>query len=162
MFTDTDSLAYEIKCEDLYEDFKDISHLLDTSNYPEGHSLRSTDHEKEIGFFKDECGGVPATHFVGLRPKMYSLLQLDSKEKRTAKGVGGVAQKSIRHGMYVKCLHDEVQTAATFDIIRSTNHELTTTTINKIGLSPFDDKRYLLPSTSETLAYGHYRIREMQ
>ena len=72
---------------------------------------------------------------------MYSLLQLDQKEKRTAKGVGSVAHRAIRHEAYVKCLHEGIQTTATYDVIRSVNHELCTATINKIALSPFDDKR---------------------
>ena len=97
LFTDTDSLAYEIHCDDLYEDLKSIKHLFDTSDYPENHPLYSDTNKKAIGCFKDECNGVPHTHFIGLRPKMYSLLQLDQKEKRTAKGVGSVAQKAIKH-----------------------------------------------------------------
>ena len=30
--------------------------------------------------------------------------------------------------------------------------------ITKIGLSPYDDKRYLLKDSLETLAYEHYRM----
>ena len=35
LFTDTDSLTYEIKSEDVYEEFFKHKHLLDFSNYPE-------------------------------------------------------------------------------------------------------------------------------
>ena len=34
LFTDTDSLAYEIKSEDVYEEFFKQKHLFDFSNYP--------------------------------------------------------------------------------------------------------------------------------
>ena len=34
LFTDTDSLTYEIKSEDVYEEFFEYKHLLDFSNYP--------------------------------------------------------------------------------------------------------------------------------
>ena len=34
-FTDTDSLTYEIKSEDFYEEFSNNKHLFDFSNYPE-------------------------------------------------------------------------------------------------------------------------------
>ena len=34
LFTDTDSLTYEIKLEDVYKDFFKHKHLLDFSNYP--------------------------------------------------------------------------------------------------------------------------------
>ena len=36
---------------------------------------------------KDETAGVPIEEFVGLRPKMYSLLYGGGKEKRTAKDI---------------------------------------------------------------------------
>ena len=35
LFTDTDSLTYEIKSEDVYEEFFQHKHLFDFSNYPE-------------------------------------------------------------------------------------------------------------------------------
>ena len=34
LFTDTDSLTYEIKSEDIYEEFFKHKHLFDFSNYP--------------------------------------------------------------------------------------------------------------------------------
>ena len=34
LFTDTDSLAYKIKSEDVYEEFFKHKHLFDFSNYP--------------------------------------------------------------------------------------------------------------------------------
>ena len=38
LFTDTDSLVYEIKTEDFYKDINpDVERLFDTSNYPEAH-----------------------------------------------------------------------------------------------------------------------------
>ena len=36
LFTDTDSLNYEIKSEDVYEDLYKDKHLFDLSNYPKG------------------------------------------------------------------------------------------------------------------------------
>ena len=40
LFTDTDSLMYEIETEDFYKDIsKDIKKKFDTSNYPEKHAI---------------------------------------------------------------------------------------------------------------------------
>ena len=58
LFTDTDSLAYEIRTEDFYADIKDdIESKFDTSDYSKDHPLFSTTNKKVIGMFKDEtCG----------------------------------------------------------------------------------------------------------
>ena len=45
--------------------------------------------------------------------------------------------------------------------IRSENHELSSYEINKISLSCFDDKRYILPNRMTTLAYGHKLIKSI-
>lgn len=49
---------------------------------------------------KDECGVKPIEEFIGLRPKMYSLLY-DGMEKKTAKGVKKcVIDKHLKHQAY--------------------------------------------------------------
>ena len=42
LFTDTDSLMYEIETEDFYKDIKDVEHSFDTSDYPPQSSIRYT------------------------------------------------------------------------------------------------------------------------
>jgi hypothetical protein len=69
LFTDTDSLMYELKTDDVYEDFKrigDEKDCWDNSDYPKDSPYHSTHNKKVIGKFKDEAGGVPITEFVGL------------------------------------------------------------------------------------------------
>ena len=43
--------------------------------------------------------------------------------------------------------------------IRSQNHQLESYEINKVSLSCFDDKRYILDNGQESYAYGHYKIQ---
>ena len=75
LFTDTDSLLYLIHTDDFY---KDISHGIkthfDTSDYPPDHpsGILTGVNKKVIGLFKNEVAGRQITHFVGLRPKLYS------------------------------------------------------------------------------------------
>ena len=90
LFTDTDSLMYLIKTDDFYQDInKDIKRKFDTSDYPEKHpsGIKTGTNKKVIGKFKDEVGGKQITHFVGLRPKLYSFKFEDNSETRKAKGV---------------------------------------------------------------------------
>ena len=42
--------------------------------------------------------------------------------------------------------------------IRSTNHRVTSCEINKIGLSCYDDKRYIMEDGKATLAFGNSAI----
>ena len=67
LFTDTDSLTYEIKTEDAYEDFWKDKHMFDNSDYPEDSKFFDKKNKKVIGKFKDEAAGIPITEFAGLR-----------------------------------------------------------------------------------------------
>ena len=42
--------------------------------------------------------------------------------------------------------------------IRSDCHQISSYEINKISLSPFDDKRYILSDGISSYAYGHLNI----
>ena len=83
LFTDTDSLMYLIQTKDFYQDVnEDIKKTFDTSDYPENHpsGIKTGVNKKVIGKFKDEAAGKQITHFVGLRPKLYTL-KVEEKEK---------------------------------------------------------------------------------
>lgn len=84
LFTDTDSLCYNIIKEYLYKDLEKVKIHFDFSDYPTDHFLYDSTNKKFLGKMKDETMSVPMTEFVGLRPKMYSLTYGPS-EKRTAK-----------------------------------------------------------------------------
>ena len=87
LFTDTDSLTYEIKSEDVYEEFFKWKDLFDFSNYSKDSKFFDTMNKKVIGEMKDEFGGVIVGEFVGLKSKMYSTKKIDGKESNTAKEV---------------------------------------------------------------------------
>lgn len=67
LFTDTDSLTYEIEANDVYRDFWIDKDKFDNSDYPEGSPYFDKTNKKVIGKFKDEAAGVPICEFVGLR-----------------------------------------------------------------------------------------------
>jgi hypothetical protein len=47
---------------------------------------------------------------------------------------------------------------STMNQVRTYDHQLYNITINTLGLSPFDDKRYILDDGINSLADGHWRI----
>ena len=90
LFTDTDSLAYEIKTEDFYKDIAgDVAAKFDTSNFPQNHpsGIPTGLNKKVVGMFKDEAGGEIIEEFVGLRAKLYSYKMLHGNEEKKCKGV---------------------------------------------------------------------------
>ena len=90
LFTDTDSLTYEIQTEDFYKDISfDVKYRYDTSNYPPDHpsGIPSGLNKKVLGMFKDEAGGKVIDVFVGLRAKLYSYKMLEGEESKKCKGV---------------------------------------------------------------------------
>ena len=87
MFTDTDSLVYEIKSKNVFEEFFKWKDLFDFSNYSKDSEFFDDTNKKVIGKMKDEYGGVIIDEFVGLKSKMYSIKKIDGSESSTAKGV---------------------------------------------------------------------------
>ena len=134
--------------------------LFDTSNYPDDdRQLHSTKNKQVLGKMKDEMAGEQTISFVGLRPKMYSLLTADNVSKMTAKGVPKrYAKKHLRHEMYLKTLQNKTITRATCRQFRSKKHKLHTIELTKVALSAFDNKRFILSDGITSVPYGHYKI----
>ena len=160
LFTDTDSLCYHLKTEDAYKDFFKDKELFDNSDYDPNSQFYFKENKKVIGKMKDECGGIPIIEFCGLRSKMYSYIKENSlKECCKAKGIKkNVVEKEIKHNNYIETLFNKSRNLYKMNIIRSEKHILNTYEVNKIGLSCYDDKRYILDDGITTLAYGNYNI----
>ena len=165
LFTDTDSLMYEIETEDFYKDIsKDVKNRFDTSYYPEKHpsGIPTGINKKVLGMFKDEAGGKIIKEFVGLRAKLYSYTMQEGEESKKCKGVKRqVVEKSITHEDYKTCLRTGKEQLRKQNIIRSYEHQVYTEEINKVALSAEDDKRYILSDGVHTLAWGHYKIKDL-
>ena len=102
-------------------------------------------------------GGI-IEEFVGLRSKMYSILWTGGSV-RTCKGISKSVNKLVhKHEMYKECLFNTSTQVDSVVRIGSVDHNLYTIQTNKISLSPFDDKRYVLGDKIQTLAYGHYKL----
>ena len=87
LFTDTDSLTYEMKAENVYEDFWSDKDKFDNSDYPESSPYFNKTNKKVIEKFKDEASGIPINEFIGLRSKMYSYIKDNYVCGKTAKGI---------------------------------------------------------------------------
>ena len=162
LFTDTDSLMYEIQTEDFYKDINgDVKDRFDTSDYPPNHpsGIPTVCNKKVLGMFKDEAGGKIIDEFVGLRAKLYSYKMLEGEESKKCKRVKKlVVKNSITHENYKNCLFTGKEQLRKMNVIRSHKHDIYTEEVNKIALSSSDDKRCILEGQTATFALGNYRM----
>ena len=77
LYTDIDSLLVEIKTEDVCKDMSETKDEFDLSEYPKQQPLYDETNKKVIGKMEDECADTPITEYIGLRLKLYSVLQAD-------------------------------------------------------------------------------------
>ena len=159
LFTDTDSLFYHIKAEDIYSDLYKDKDLFDNSDYPKSSKFFFVENKKVIGKFKDETAGDAIIEFVGLKSKMYSY-KTENKENKTAKGV---KKNVIKSELSLSDFLDTLQKCNTMRhkmrTIRSEYHQISSYQINKVSLSPFDDKRYILDDGISSYAYWNHKIK---
>lgn len=160
LYTDTDSLIYHIQCEDAYENMKRDIIRFDTSDYPINNVYGIPLVNKKVpGLMKDENNGAIMTEFVGLRAKMYALKVDGKNETKKAKGVkNNVVARTITFDDYMQCLKEDIEMTRRQSRIKSNLHEVYTMSETKIALSPYDDKRYVIPDSTNTLPWGHYQV----
>ena len=130
LFTDTDSLMYDIKTEDVNKDFSSNEDLFDSNKLV-------------IGKMKDETGGVAIEEFGGLKPKMYLFLVGDNSEHKKTKDVNKNVVATISHNEYKDHLLNNKRIRHSKNRNRSKDHRIGTYEINKISLPCFDDKIYI-------------------
>lgn len=170
-FTDTDSLLYQIKTNNVFKDIMENHNLFDLSNYVDNHEIfygktkeeikfLKNENKKVIGKFKDEVGGIILEEFIGLRPKCYSILY-GWLQKQIAKGVKETVKKvHLRHDNYVEVRENLSVLYMSQNTINSKKHQLHSIHQMRMALTAFDTKRWICNNNIDTYAYGHYRTRD--
>ena len=151
LFTDTDSLTYEIKSENVYEEFFKWKDLFDFSNYSKDSKFFDETNKKVIGKMKDESEGKIIDEFVGLKSKMHSMKNIDGKESNAAKGV----TIATEFNEFEVTLFNEKIIRHKMRRIQGKKNKMRTCEVNNISLSFFDGKRFFLNDRIHTLAYFH-------
>ena len=151
LFTDTDNLAYEIKSEDVYEKIFKNKDLFDLSNYLKNSKIFDPVNEEVIGKMQDVSEGKINDEFFGLKSRMYSMKNIDGKESNTAKGVNFATE----FDEFKDASFNKKVVRRKMRKIKSKKHKIGIYEVNKISLSCFDDKRFLLNDGIHTLLYFH-------
>ena len=149
LFTDTDSLVYEIKTDDVYEDFYKNKNLFDFSDYPHNSKFFDSVNKKVIGKMKDE-----------FKDAFLNSVDDDTVEEiKKAKGVNKNVVKNIRYKEYIDALFKKKMIRDKMKRIQSKLHRIETYDACKISLFCFDDKRYVSDDGINSLAYFHKDIK---
>ena len=140
LFTDTGSLCYQLHEKNPNKIMYKCKELFGLSNFPVSSKYYCSDNKKVVGKMKDEYGGKSILKFVGLKSKMYSILDESSNEKSTNKGHNAFIEFQEFHDTLFK----KKIRRHTVRGIKPKNHNLGTYEANQISLSCFDDKCYIL------------------
>ena len=122
--------------------------LFDFRDYPLDSKFFDPANKKVIGKIKHELKGKINNGFVGLKPKIYSLIGVDDKEVTKA----NVVNKKIIHKDFVDVLFNKKVIRHSMERVQSKLHRIGNYDTFKISLSCFDDKRYVLDDGLNTLA----------
>lgn len=162
LYTDTDSLIIQIETENFYEDMKKNIQKFDTSNYSKDNIHGIPINPSILGKMKDEYAGQVLKLFYGTGAKAYCV-NLGNKVDKKAKGIKKyVINDTISEQDYKDVVENSVTTYRTMNIFQSILHDIYTQLKNKVALSPQDDKRFVIPGTFKTLAWGHKNIAKIQ
>ena len=158
-YMDTDSLVYDIKTEDFYEDIaNDVEARFDTSGYSKTYfgPLPIGLNKKVIGLMKDELRGKIMTELVALRPKLYSYKKLDGSENKRCKRITKcIVKKTLTFEDYKTCLFSDSTEYRSQLMFRSSKHEVRTIEVNKVALNRDYDKRISRKDRISTFARSH-------
>ena len=121
--------------------------LFDLSNFVINNKYYCSNNKNVVGKMKDEYGGKSTVKFIGLKSRMYSILDESNNEKSTNKDHNAFIEFQYFHDTLFKkkILRHAIRG------IKSKNHNLGTYETNKRSLSCFDDKRYILQNEINTL-----------
>ena len=85
--------------------------------------------------------------------------EIEIKNKKAAKGVKKKAiEKGLSHQDFLECLENNDIMRHEMKGFRSDCHQVFSYKNNKISLSCYDDKRYILDDGISSYAYGHYKL----
>jgi hypothetical protein len=163
--SDTDSFLFRVTNPNSF--WNHVNQYMDFSNYPHNHPDFDESNKAQLGFFKNELGGNKrCLHFVGLRPKCYSLnlINVNTKEKsekKICKGLGRAAIKNrLQFKQYKNCLRRGKIIRHEFASIRASKHRVSTIIQKKKALSHFDCKRWLFNCGIHSVPYGSKTIKK--
>ena len=166
IYGDTDSLVHNIYHNDIYDWIKNNKVYFDLSDSLRD-DLKDDTNKKVLGKFKDEMHSLPIKEWIGLNPKVYSIIHChrnkdtnkdEWKNKKTLKGVSkAVVKNNIQHKDYVDVISTDSVAVRDVVSIRSFNHQLYTFKQPKIALAIIYDKMCMI-NRNDCVPFGYVKL----
>ena len=183
MYMDTDSFVLKVWTRDPEEEMKELSAVVDTSNYRKDHPLYNKKNAKELYYFKNECAESRPLIFGALKAKSYFILTeqslVDIRRKKDAlrklgirntssaytdlknsfvknKGVIRAMTKELGAIQYLSVLYSACTISANFRKFQNVAGLPHLVHISKVALSGLDDKSQTLDCGLCTRVHGHW------
>ena len=153
LLSDTDSFVLHIRNHTREQAKEKMSDVMDFSNLPKSDSFFDASRAKVPGYLKSETPTSEIVECVALKSKCYALrsLPLNSSASSTeeeiekkCKGITKSRVKKLKIDSYRECVEKMSVIKTRIARLQSKNHNVQTITQNKVSLSSFCDKRYLL------------------
>lgn len=159
-YTDTDSYCLHIVSENVYEELRQLSDTLDTSNYPKDHFLYSIKNKARLLCIKDECASRLISRGYFVKSKCYAI---DIEGEPGKKKLKGLARNSLNSNIqlddYQSCIENETRCIYARQInIQAKNFILYTVESRRMALNGFDDKNAYYSST-ELTPHGYVSLQ---
>ena len=145
---------YEMKTEDVDQDFGSDKEMFDFSNYCSKSKYYDVSNKLVIGRMKDETEGVVIKEFVGLKPKINSFF-IDESKKKKAKDANKSFVATISHNEYKDVLLNNECIRHSMNRIQSKDQKIVIYEVKKSSLPYFDDKIYIQNNRQEVLDLGY-------
>ena len=156
-YTDTDCLILHLTTDSFENDVlynPEFRKWFDFSNFPSDHRLYSKEGMGALGRVKNETGGKVIREVVVVRTKNYSILMADGAIKATLKGIHKSKHSEITHEMYKNAVLNWETQSFEFGSIKVNERSVDTVIIRRLGISPFDVKRYMFDAFN-SVSHGH-------
>lgn len=134
----------------------------DIANTEAKHLVKDFESEKEKkGFMRDSNGDLIKSKAYLNHDGLKRTNTTSAYEAFTAKGIKkSVADGELRHTDFKRCLLDNIEAPRVFiPTLRSVKHQVYMFDSEKKTLDALDDKRHTLKNGCDSLAHGHYMIK---
>lgn len=159
ILSDTDSFVLHIKNHTRTEAREKMRDVMDFSNLAPTDEHFDSSRAKVPGYLKTETPTSSIMECVAPKSKCYALRSisdkpsLDENIEKKCKGISKSRVKNLKIDSYRKCIQDIATVKTDIARLQSKNHTIQTVIQNKLALSSFDDKRFLLHCGKHSVPY---------